>query len=72
MYKRQDVGRRLAAKLAVMVVADGRDDDPFVADEPFVLDVGGVSADVLAVASVASEVDAVDAVAIVFLSLIHI
>ena len=64
--RRPDVGRRLAAKLAVMVVADGRDDDPFVADEPFVLDVGGVSADVLAVASVASEVDAVDAVAIVF------
>lgn len=64
--RRPDVRRRLAAKLAVMIVADGRDDDPFVADEPFVLDVGGIGADVLAVTAVAAEVDAVDAVAIVF------
>ena len=63
---RADVGRRLAAELAVVVVADSRDDDPFIADEPFVLDVSRVGADVFAVSAAGTEVDAVDAVAVVF------
>ena len=59
-------GVRLAAELAVVVVADSRDDDPFIADEPFVLDVSRVGADVFAVSAAGTEVDAVDAVAVVF------
>ena len=57
---------RLAAEFTVLVVADGRDDDPLVAGQPFILDISGIGIDVFAIVAAFAKIDPFDEIAVIF------